>query len=114
MLDEAEVTNAEYYAYMQAKGATRPSYWRHVPDMPAFLADFGDYPATSMSWNDARAYAEWVGKRLPTLAEWHRAAGGLDNWPFPYSPNPDAEILSNVLEPRTVGLAAPGESHREA
>jgi formylglycine-generating enzyme len=75
-LDPCEVTNAEYAAFCKATGRTMPFFWgldrfRSGPKYP-------DHPVVGVSLGDAREYAEWRGKRLPTEAEWERAArGGL-------------------------------------
>jgi formylglycine-generating enzyme required for sulfatase activity len=75
-LDRVEVSNAEYFAFMQATGTPPPRFWGlFVDDEPAFLRDYGDRPVVSVTWPEAVAYAEWSGKRLPTMGEWHRAAG---------------------------------------
>jgi gamma-glutamyl hercynylcysteine S-oxide synthase len=85
-IDETEVTNAQFKTFLDATGY-RPrspqNFLKHWPEgsMPAHLAE---HPVVYVDLNDARAYARWAGKRLPTEAEWHLAAQGTDGrkWPW--------------------------------
>jgi len=85
-IDETPVTNAQFAAFVEATGY-RPvapeNFLRHWDghQMPLALAD---HPVVHVDLEDARAYARWAGKRLPTEPEWHRAAQGDDDraWPW--------------------------------
>lgn len=60
------------------------AYWRH-PDGDNNKLPEQDHPVVQVSWQDAKAYADWAGGRLPTEVEWeHAARGGLGDVPFPW------------------------------
>jgi formylglycine-generating enzyme required for sulfatase activity len=80
-IDVNEVTNAEYKLFCDSTG--RPYPVNPSWDSNYFLGK-PNYPALNVSWDDANAYAKWVGKRLPTEEEWEKAARGSDgrSWPW--------------------------------
>lgn len=69
-IDETEVTNAMYGQCVQAGQCDEPTGNRYYAD-----SDFAEHPITFVSWNDAADYCSYAGRRLPTEAEWEKAAG---------------------------------------
>jgi len=84
-IDQYEVTNRHYARCVQAGRCTLPRLPRSV-NFGRYYAesDFGNYPVIWVSWDDAAAYCAFRGKRLPTEAEWERAARGPENWLYPW------------------------------
>jgi len=113
MVDRYEVSNRQFKQFVDAGGYENPEYWTHEFVQPTGSLDFrsamalfvdqtgrpgpitweaGDYPdgrgedpVTGLSWYEAAAYAEFVGKDLPTIDHWYRASGifvGPAQWVF--------------------------------
>ncbi|MCA9874773.1 MAG: SUMF1/EgtB/PvdO family nonheme iron enzyme, partial [Anaerolineales bacterium] len=108
VIDRTPVTNAQYGRFMAAGGYANSAYWPEAQaagrwkggkyidyyrdnkpfDEPRYWDDEKwnkpEYPVVGVSWYEALAYARWAGKRLPTEAEWEKAARGTDGLIYPW------------------------------
>jgi gamma-glutamyl hercynylcysteine S-oxide synthase len=86
LIDKYPVTNASYYDFLRSTGYVprdTTNYLRHW-SAGIFRTGQGNYPVCYVGYEDALAYAQWAGKRLPTENEWQLAAQGTDGrqWPW--------------------------------
>jgi len=112
-IDRTEVTNKQFKQFLEATG--------YAPDRPDyFLKDWSggsypqgreDHPVVWVSLEDARAYARWAGKSLPTEEQWQKAAQGTDGriWPWGNNYAPDKANMDS-RDTRPVGSYPEGAS----
>jgi serine/threonine protein kinase/formylglycine-generating enzyme required for sulfatase activity len=94
-LDAAEVSNADYARYLAGAGVRSPWGKARVPKKST-----EQLPVTLVTWKEAKAYCESLGKRLPTEKEWEYAARGPEHSLYPWGDKFDASrVVSSVLKP---------------
>jgi sulfatase modifying factor 1 len=87
-IDTFEVTNGRYLEFVKASGHRVPQNpknpTRNLWQGDAITDSLADRPVINVDWFDAEAYCAWAGKRLPTEAEWEKAAKGTADRRFPW------------------------------
>ena len=105
-IDRYEVTNIQYRRFLQTTGRKAPQYWigdDYPRGQPAS-------PAVGVSWEDADAYCVWMGRRLPSEAEWEKACRGTDGRIYPWGDTWDpsrANVDVSLQTPAPAGSDEP-------
>jgi formylglycine-generating enzyme required for sulfatase activity len=124
-MDRLEVTNEMFAAFVEATGYITDSetkgeslvfdekvldwvsvpgaYWRDPRGDGKGISDLQTHPVVQVSWTDAVSYCGWAGRRLPSEAEWEKAARGTDGRKYPWGNNPLNGKRANFAD-RQIGI----------
>jgi len=94
-IDQTEVTNAMYILCVQAGGCQPPYSTRSFTRLTYFSnTQFANYPVIYVKWSNAETYCEWAGRRLPSEAEWEKAARGTDGRTYPWGEGINCDLAN--------------------
>jgi len=114
-IDQTEVTNAMYERCVQG-GSCSPPNDTSSSKYDNYFPAYGDYPVVNVTWSQATTYCEWAGRRLPTEAEWEKAARGTDRRLYPWGQDLSCNLANYggvngcVGDPLAVGSYPAGSS----
>lgn len=119
-IDRTEVTNAMFAQFVEQTGyitdaekigwsyvflvgadywdQINGAYWRYPRDPLTSIDSLPDHPVVQVSWNDAEAYCKWAGRKLPSEAQWEKAARGTDARTYPWGSQAAGADLTNYAD----------------
>ena len=94
LIDQVEVTNERYMAFVKSSGHRTPPNPYGTGPLQSIMG-IEQLPVVQTTWYDAKAYCSWAKKRLPTEAEWEKAARGTDGRRYPWGNEPPTPKQAN-------------------